>query len=94
MFSALNEQNQYVTEKIHLPLDHVSNKSAGDNLLGRNVIRSSRQEVLIKKGVLENFAKFTGKHLCQGLLFNKVTDLGNLLIIRNYEINPLKRNVG
>ena len=82
-----------MTEKIHLPLDHVSNKSAGDNLLGRNVIRSSRQEVLFKKGVLENFAKFTGKHLCQGLLFNKVTDLGNLLIIRNYEINSLKRNV-
>ena len=25
-----------------------------------------------KKGVLRNFAKFTGKHLCQRLLFNKV----------------------
>ena len=27
--------------------------------------RNSRQEVFFKKGVLENFAKFTGKHLCQ-----------------------------
>ena len=26
----------------------------------------------MKKGVLRNFIKFTGKHLCQGLFFNKV----------------------
>ena len=25
-----------------------------------------------KKGVLKNIAKFTGKHLCQSLFFNKV----------------------
>ena len=29
-------------------------------------------EVFCKKGVLKNFAKFTGKHLCQSLFFNKV----------------------
>ena len=29
----------------------------------------------MKKGVLRNLKKFTGKHLCQGLLFNKVADL-------------------
>ena len=33
---------------------------------------SSRPEVFCKKGVLRNFAKFTGKHFCQGLFFNKV----------------------
>ena len=27
-----------------------------------------------KKGILRNFAKFTGKHLCQSLFFNKVAD--------------------
>ena len=34
-----------------------------------------------KKGVLKNFARFTGKHLSQGLFFNKVTGLrpANLL---------------
>ena len=37
--------------------------------------RSSRQEVFCKKGVLRNFAKFTGKHLCQSLLFNNVAGL-------------------
>ena len=34
--------------------------------------RSSRPEVFCKKSVLRNFAKFTGKHLCQSLFFNKV----------------------
>ena len=29
----------------------------------------------MKKGVLRNFTKFTGKHLCQSLLFNKVAGL-------------------
>ena len=29
----------------------------------------------VKKSVLQNFAKFTGKHLYQGLLFNTVVDL-------------------
>ena len=29
--------------------------------------KSSRSELFCKKGVLENFAKFTEKHLCQSL---------------------------
>ena len=33
--------------------------------------RSSRPEVFCKRGVLRNFAKFTGKHLCQSIYFNK-----------------------
>ena len=34
--------------------------------------RSSRPDVFCEKGVLRNFAKFTGKHLCQSLFINKV----------------------
>ena len=30
---------------------------------------------VLQKGILENFAKFTGKHLCQSLFFNKVAGL-------------------
>ena len=30
-------------------------------------------EVFYKKGIYKNFAKFTGKHLCQSLLFNKAS---------------------
>ena len=37
--------------------------------------RSSHQRCSIKKGVLKNFAKFTGKHLCWRLFFDKVAGL-------------------
>ena len=37
--------------------------------------RSSRPNVFCKKGALRNFAKFTGKNLCQSLLYNKVPGL-------------------
>ena len=33
--------------------------------------RSIRPEVFCKKGVFRNFAKFTGKHLCQSFFLNK-----------------------
>ena len=45
-------------------------------------MRSSRPLVLCKKGVLRNFTKFTGKHLCQGLFFNKVASLRRPPIFR------------
>ena len=32
-----------------------------------NEVRSSRPEVPCKKGVLRNFTKFTGKHMCHRL---------------------------
>ena len=32
-------------------------------------------ELFYKKDVLKNYAKFTGKHLCQSLFFNKVAYL-------------------
>ena len=38
-------------------------------------IRSSRQEISCKEGVLKNFTKFTGKHLCQCFFFNNVAGL-------------------
>ena len=37
--------------------------------------RSSHQRCSVKKGVLRNFKKFTGKHLSQSLIFNKVAGL-------------------
>ena len=38
-------------------------------------VRSSHQRCSIRKAVLWNFAKSTGKHLCQSLFFNKVAGL-------------------
>ena len=40
------------------------------------ICRSSHRRCSVKKGVLKNFAKFTGKHLCQSLFFNKIANLG------------------
>ena len=37
--------------------------------------RSSRPEVFYEKGVLRNFTRFTGNHLCQSLFFNKAAGL-------------------
>ena len=39
------------------------------------ICRSSHRRCSLRKGVLRNFVKFTGKHLCQSLLFNKVAGL-------------------
>ena len=36
---------------------------------------SSHQRCSVRKSVLRNFAKFTGKHLCQSLFFNKFAGL-------------------
>ena len=41
----------------------------------QGIIRSSHQRCLCKDAVLRNFAKFTGKHLCQSFFFNKVVSL-------------------
>ena len=39
------------------------------------LLRSSQRRCSVKKGVFRNFAKFTGKNLCQSLFFNKVAGL-------------------
>ena len=44
----------------------------GYSALYQNNSRSSLPEVFFKKGVLRNFAKSTGKHLCQSLFFKTV----------------------
>ena len=41
----------------------------------KQYIRKQPPELFYKKCALKNFAKFTGKHLCQSLFFNKVTGL-------------------
>ena len=50
--------------------------------LNKNIIhlRSSHRSFSVKKGVLRNFVKFTGKHLCQSLFFNKVAALASNFI--------------
>ena len=42
--------------------------------------KTSRLEVFSRKGVLRNFAKFTGKYLCQSLFFYKAAGLRHLFL--------------
>ena len=56
------------------------------------VLRGAKQnqllEVFYKKGVLIIFAKFTGKHLCQSLFFNKVAGVSlQLYSKRDFDTN-------
>ena len=44
--------------------------------------KSSQQRCFIRKGVLRNFTKFMGKHLCQSLFFNKVAGLRHASLIK------------
>ena len=39
-----------------------------------------------KKGVLKNFWKFAGKHLCQSLFLNKVADLRSATLFKEHSI--------
>ena len=39
-------------------------------------------EVFYKKSVLRDFTKFTGKHLCQSLSFNKVAGLSSATFLK------------
>ena len=41
--------------------------------------RGSHRRCSVRKGVLRDFAKVTGKHLCQSLFFNKVAGLAQVL---------------
>ena len=43
---------------------------------------SSRSKVFCKKGAFKNSAKFTGKCLCQSLVFNKVVGLRFVTLIK------------
>ena len=60
-------------------------------VLTLQTIRSIRQEVFCKKGVLWNFAKFTGKHMWQSLFFNKNAGLrpATLLKIETFSYRTL-----
>ena len=53
----------------------VNNESLKIQWRSCNWYRSSHQKCSMKKGVLENFLEFTGKHLWQSLFFNKVAGL-------------------
>ena len=70
----------YILNKIIKDKDNAQNRQKDGMVAKRKLkscywFKSSRPDVFCKKDVLRNFAKFTGKHLCQSLYFNKVAGL-------------------
>ena len=59
------------------------------SLIIASYFKSSRPDESCKKGVLRNFAKFTEKHLCQGLFFNfiKKETMAQVFSCEFYEIS-------
>ena len=70
------------------------------------IFRSSHRRCSIKKAILKHFVIFTGKHLCRGLFFNKVSgnQMGNfikkrlrhryfLANIRKFIRRPILKNI-
>ena len=57
------------------PMEYFFTKAVSWALLEKIIYgsRSSHQRCSVKKGVVRNFAKFTGKDLFQGLFFNRGT---------------------
>ena len=56
-------------------------------------LRNQSPDVFFKKGVPENFAEFTGKHLCQSLFFNKVASLRPAILLQKrlwHKCSPVK----
>ena len=51
--------------------------------------RSSHRRFSVKEGVLRNFTKFTEKHLCQSLFFNRVT----LAQVFSWEFCEISKNI-
>ena len=51
---------------------NLTKKSSNDH-----INRSNPLQIFCKISVLINFAKFTGKHLCQGIVLNKVVSRKN-----------------
>ena len=57
-----------------------------------SILRSSHRRCSVRKGVLRNFAKFTGKNLCQSLFFNKVAGLCFPVNFANFLRTPFRQN--
>ena len=69
------------------------NPQSGQQNRTDTIFRGSHRSCSIKKSVLKNFTKFTGKHLCRSLFLNKVrpaTLLKKRLRQRCFAVNLMK----
>ena len=57
------------------------------DVITQSPYRNSHQRCSVRKRVLRNFAKFTGKHLCQSLFFNNKKALAQMFSCEFCEIS-------
>ena len=65
-----------------ITLKKVDGKLTRRSRIKDNVCRSSHQRCSVRNGVLRNFTKCTGKHLCQSISFNKVAGLRTVTLLK------------
>ena len=58
--------------------------SNSTNSIPSDIKHKQPSEMFYKKGVLEYFIKFIGKHQCQSLFFNKEAGLRFMEIVSNF----------
>ena len=78
---------RYPTLWLKLPsflcLANISRHSSLECFRQRDLLfKSSRPEVFCEKGVLIDVKKFTGKHLCRSLFFNKLRGLRPAILLK------------
>ena len=62
--------------------DILNNKQFSLDILELVGLQKQPPEVAYRKGVLRNFVKFTGKHLCRSLVLNKVAGLRPVTLLK------------
>ena len=70
MLQILSFEHKYTSTELLIRVSSFSWKTP-------SIFQKQSPEMLCEKGVLRNFAKFTGKHLCQSFFFNKVAALSS-----------------
>ena len=82
-----------VNIKIFNPFFAFYNKTlpAGNSYVMSNNLKSNHWGCSVKKALLRNFAKLTGKHLYQSLFFNKATGLRPAEVF-SYEFCEIPKN--
>ena len=79
VYWAITYSEPFQTSKMEFFVKIVTSKET--NPLLRRFI-SSHRRCSVKKGALRNFAKLTGKDLCQSLFFSKVAGLWPVTLLR------------
>ena len=72
---SISDNEMYFKKDLGIYLSEIMKLNLSYIIINRQRYRSNRPELFYKKGVLRNFAKFTRKHPCQSLLFNKFAGL-------------------